>query len=99
MLRGVNKQIIEVNNTGNRYFERALLFVKPEYSDAGQERLEREADRLLAAMGPPPAGKRTQARIVQRRRTADRRRFKVMAGTVLLFAAGLIVYFILRQFV
>ena len=28
MLRGVNKRIIEVNETGSDYFEKALFFVK-----------------------------------------------------------------------
>ena len=29
MLRGINKQIIEVKCTNNEYFEKILLFVKP----------------------------------------------------------------------
>ena len=29
MIKGVNRQIIEVMDTGNQYFERALLVVRP----------------------------------------------------------------------
>ncbi len=54
MLRGVNKQIIEVKDTGNRYFERALLFVRPEFTQMRQGQLEQEADRYLTTVGRPP---------------------------------------------
>lgn len=54
MVRGVNRQIIEVNQTGSRYFERALLFVKPEYSELSRDKLENEADRFLLRVGQPP---------------------------------------------
>lgn len=42
MVKGVNRQIIEVKNTGSEYFERALLFVKSgttfeEYDSALEE--------------------------------------------------------------
>lgn len=55
MLRGVNKQIIEVRDTGSRYFERALLFVRPEFSEMRPGQLELEANKYLAAVGRPPA--------------------------------------------
>ena len=31
MLRGTNRSIIEINETGNKYFEKVLIFVKPEF--------------------------------------------------------------------
>lgn len=55
MLRGVNKQIIEVKDTGSRYFERALLFVRPEFSEMRPGQLEAEANKFLATVGRPPA--------------------------------------------
>ncbi len=33
MVRGVSRQIIEVPDTGNIYYEKAYLVVKPEFSD------------------------------------------------------------------
>ena len=47
MIRGVNKQIIEVSETGSRYFERALLFVRPEFMAADHDRLLTEAKRYI----------------------------------------------------
>ena len=55
MLRGVNRQIIEVKDTGSRYFERALLIVRPEFAQMQPGQLEREADKYLASVGRPPA--------------------------------------------
>lgn len=47
MVKGVNKQIIEINNTGNSYFERVLLFVAPGKCDKSTEELKREAESYL----------------------------------------------------
>ncbi len=43
MIRGVNRQIIEVNDTQNEYFERAIFFVRPECSDENQRKLHSQA--------------------------------------------------------
>lgn len=51
MIKGVNRQIIEVTDTGNTYFERALLVVRPGCSDADSDRLHEEARRLVHAAG------------------------------------------------
>ena len=32
MVKGVNKTVIEINETGSKYFERVVFFVSPEYS-------------------------------------------------------------------
>lgn len=47
MIKGINKQVVEVNDTGNQYYERAILFLKPEYADLQKEILEKEAKKLL----------------------------------------------------
>lgn len=50
MIRGVNKQIIEVNETENEYFDRAILFVKAAKSNVGVNKLQSEASMLLNGM-------------------------------------------------
>lgn len=50
MLKGVNKQIIEINNTGNDYFERVLFFVRPEYCSLPQRKLETGAQDYMAQL-------------------------------------------------
>lgn len=47
MVKGVNKQIIEINNTGNSYFERVLLFVAPGKCDKSVAELKNEAESYL----------------------------------------------------
>ena len=39
MIKGINRQIIEINQTGSLYYEKALLIVKPEFSSAQQQLL------------------------------------------------------------
>ena len=53
MIRGVSKQIIEVKETDNLYYESAYLVVKPEFANAERAVLEREALKLLRAMDAP----------------------------------------------
>ena len=36
MLKGVNKQVVEVVEVDNEFFERAILFVKPEKQQNGE---------------------------------------------------------------
>ena len=47
MIKGVNHQIIEVRQTGNPYFERALLFVNGEYAEQPQSDLDKQASVYL----------------------------------------------------
>ncbi|MBQ2676864.1 MAG: hypothetical protein IJF54_05665 [Clostridia bacterium] len=53
MIKGVNKNIIEVANTGNRYFDKAILFVKPRYNTETTHKLEDEARQYLKSVGIP----------------------------------------------
>ena len=47
MLRGVNKQIIEINETENKLFERAVLYVRPEYADMSAAKLYNSAKEFI----------------------------------------------------
>lgn len=50
MIKGVNKYVIEVLETGNSYYDRALLFIRPEYADVERTVLEKEAKKVLKNM-------------------------------------------------
>ncbi len=50
MIKGINHQVIEVTDTDNRYYERALLVVRPEYASISREVLEKQARELLQKM-------------------------------------------------
>lgn len=60
MVRGTNKRIIEINDTQNPYFERAVLYLKDSQADSCKKTLESQAQhffrqhpRSLAASRPP----------------------------------------------
>lgn len=43
MVKGVSKTIIEVNNTGSKYFEKIVFYVTPEYGTLNAKHLKRAA--------------------------------------------------------
>ena len=47
MIKGINRQMIEVTDTGNPYFERAFLVVRPDCTDQQDGRLHEEAQKFL----------------------------------------------------
>lgn len=47
MIKGVNHQVIEVTETGNPFFERALLVLRADCADAPKSLLQKEAQRLV----------------------------------------------------
>ena len=51
MLKGINKQIIEIKCTNNEHFEKALLFVRSSSSDAPYEELLRCAEDITCSLG------------------------------------------------
>ena len=43
MIKGVNRQVVEVKETECEYFERILFFVKPEYASLSEGKLRDRA--------------------------------------------------------
>lgn len=81
MIRGINHQIIEVNETESHCFERALLFVRPQCAEMTESRLRGEAERFVSSLGTPP-----RPRHVRPMSRAERLRRRHMRRTV--FALG-----------
>ncbi len=50
MIKGISHQVIEITDTQNKYYERALLVLKPEYASISAQVLEKEAQKLLRNM-------------------------------------------------
>lgn len=49
-MRGVNKLVMEVKSDG-KYFDKALLFLKPEHVNTAQKEISDGAERLLRQIG------------------------------------------------
>lgn len=54
MIKGVNKKVLEVNNPQSIYFEKAVLYIRPNLSGVSYKTLCREARELLQSMSPKP---------------------------------------------
>ena len=90
MIKGVNRQIIEVSDTGSKYFEKVILFIRPEYMSESATAPKKHADRLVAGIGKPPGvGDGRQAR--QKRLKGGW--FYLAAGAAIL--AGLLLWILL----
>ena len=91
MLRGVNRQIIEVNDIENPFFERAILFVRPDCGEESDRGLRSKAVDWLNTAGP--AALRPPRR---RRRRLSRRSLWLFLWVALAAAATLGILYIAR---
>lgn len=85
MIKGVNKQILEVTNTENPYFEKIIFFVKPEYKTADRKKLQKEAEALATVTQKPPKIKVPKKKI-----------FRIAVGSVLFTGAGFALSFLMN---
>lgn len=58
MVKGVNRQVLEICETGSPYFERAFFFVKPEFADTDEKKLRAAAQSVLPPASGVPKSKR-----------------------------------------
>ena len=54
MLKGVNRQVVEVSEPDSAYFEKVLFFVKPDCAYVSEKKLKGKADEMIAGAGDPP---------------------------------------------
>lgn len=52
MIKGVNRRIVEISGMKNDYFEKAVLYIRPEKSTEPIGRLELEARSAVAELSP-----------------------------------------------
>ena len=54
MLKGVNRQVVEIPQPDSVYFEKVIFFVKPEFSGVSEMKLKHSADSLIENAAAPP---------------------------------------------
>jgi hypothetical protein len=66
LIKGVNRQVVEITQTQCEYFERVLFFIKPEYSAVSEGDLRERASIIAQSAGMPPATglKKTKLRFI-----------------------------------
>jgi hypothetical protein len=52
MIKGVNKRVIELRGIDSDFFDKALLYVKPDRSITPEDRLDLEARAFLRTIAP-----------------------------------------------
>ena len=57
MIKGVNRQVVEVNETDCDYFERILFFVKPEYASISEGKIRERAGIIAGRADKAPPTK------------------------------------------
>ncbi len=56
MIKGVNRQVVEITQTQCEYFEKKFcFFIKPEYSAVSEGELRERATIIAQSAGMPPA--------------------------------------------
>lgn len=63
MIKGVNRQVVEVNDTGCEYFEKIMFFVKPEYASVSEGKIRERAGMIAGSSTLPPPTKLRKARL------------------------------------
>lgn len=88
MIKGINRQVVEVKETGNECFEKILFFVKPEYAGMSEGKIRERAGMVTKTATLPPPTKITGSRISEYLKVAG----LLLAG----FAAGIALGLLLR---
>lgn len=57
MIKGINRQVVEVKDTGSECFERILFFVKPEYAGISEGKIRERAGLVAKGAALPPPTK------------------------------------------
>ncbi len=91
MIKGVNKQIIEINDMDNKVFEKAVLYVRPECSEISEAKLYNSANEFAKEVSDwdlwcvtPPSSEASS------KNGADRRKIFVSLAATGLIVAGVV---------
>lgn len=65
MIKGVNRQVVEVNETESEYFEKIMFFVKPEYAGISEGKIREKAGLIAGVSETPPKTKYRKSRYTE----------------------------------
>ena len=68
MVKGVNRTVIEVNDTGSKFFEKIVFYVSPQYGNLDAKALSRAAGEISLGLESYPKKKTLRRRMVLKRR-------------------------------
>jgi hypothetical protein len=88
MIKGVNRQVVEVRETGCDYFEKIIFFVKPEYASLSEGKIRERASLIAGDTPLPPPTKTSGNRLTGV--------LKILLASLSGLAAGLTLAFLFR---
>jgi hypothetical protein len=88
MIKGVNRQVVEVRETGCDYFERIIFFVKPEYTSLSEGKIRERASLIAGGTTLPPPTKTRNSKLTDI--------LKVVFASLCGLAAGLTIAILIR---
>ena len=88
MIKGVNRQVVEVRETGCDYFERIIFFVKPEYASLSEGKIRERASLIAGGTPLPPPTKTKDSRLTGL--------LKILLGTLSGLVLGLAISFLIK---
>lgn len=83
MVKGVNKTVIVVNDTGNEMFEKIVFYVTPKYSKINLKELNKAAGELFLAFG---GVNKNKSKITLRKRRLRRKILLITTVSILSIA-------------
>ncbi len=94
MVKGVNKKIIEINNTENEFFEKIILYVSPKAGAPNCSKVKRAASELVSNLsGDSLKTKGLREILEQKRRQKKRVIILSLCVAALLTLATLLILF------
>jgi len=57
MIKGINRQVVEITETQCEYFEKVVFFIKPEFCSVSEGTLKERAGLIANSATVPPATK------------------------------------------
>lgn len=93
MVKGVNKTVIEINNTGSKVFDRIVFYVSPQYGNLSTKNLNRAVREFTLQIDGRAGGLRYKT--IRQRRIARRRIIVAAIASAIVLASVLTMIFVL----
>ncbi|MBE6769220.1 MAG: hypothetical protein E7548_00510 [Ruminococcaceae bacterium] len=96
MVKGVNKKIIEINNTENEFFEKIILYVSPKAGAPNSAKVKRAANELVSNLsGDSPKTKGLREILEQKKKQKRHIIIVSICVAALLTVAALLIFLLI----
>ena len=93
MVKGVNKKIIEINNTENEFFEKIVLYVSPKATAINSTKVKKAVDTVVKSLSATSANNVSLREILNKKKR--RKRAIIILCSVLALLSGILIMILL----